>query len=342
MPDTIQRLDFIVFDLVPTLSLPFYLAYIVLLFGSDAAIFLSAIYLLLLCISVFNMALVFDLFNRSVGTFGWKLALIFPFYQGVYLTCARFFSYSSEIILASSRHDDFVPPRVLPRTVRGSDSGGGQMNVILARLDPHIPDPIESRRRAAGRIVRTAYATIVFGVLAFFVVYFGRPILYLGGPGTVSSPRYVVSLPYIVQVNRITVLRGATVKAGEEIGQVRSPQQDDIVATYMRALADVAGRRAELRVKARVARESLEAARSHLRLAEEAVERIAASSAASPNYRIDMSRERALANKAVVSQEAEAAEATTQLAALDEFSRQLGDRLEKVESSFADGGSLRR
>ncbi len=211
------------------------------------------------------------------------------------------------------------------------------MTVTLTRLDPHIPDPIESRRRAAGRAVRAAYATVVFGVLAFFVIYFGRPILYLGGPGNVSSPRYVVSLPYTVQVNRITILRGARVTAGEEIGKVRSPQQDEIVATYMRALADVAGRRAELRVKARVARDSLDAARSHLQLAEEAVERIANSSAASLNYRIDMSRERALANKAVVSQEAEAAEAGTQLAVLDEFSRQLGDRLEKVESSFADG-----
>jgi hypothetical protein len=33
LPDTLQRLDFIVFDLVPTLTLPFYLAYVVLLFG---------------------------------------------------------------------------------------------------------------------------------------------------------------------------------------------------------------------------------------------------------------------------------------------------------------------
>ena len=47
------------------------------------------------------------------------------------------------------------------------------MNVMLNRLDPHLPDPVESRRRAAGRLVRIAYATVVFGVLAFFVVYFG-------------------------------------------------------------------------------------------------------------------------------------------------------------------------
>ena len=97
---------------LPTLAMPFYLMYVVLLFGADAALFLSAIYLLLLWISILNMAVVFAMFNRSVGLFGLGAWLIFPFYQGVYLKCARFFSYSSEILFATSRHDDFVPPRV--------------------------------------------------------------------------------------------------------------------------------------------------------------------------------------------------------------------------------------
>ena len=112
LPDTLQRLDFIIFDLVPTLSLPFYLAYVVLWFGADAASFLAAIYFLLLWLSIFNMALAFAMFNRSVGFFGLGAALIFPLYQGVYLKFARFFAYSSEIIFATSRYDDFVPPRV--------------------------------------------------------------------------------------------------------------------------------------------------------------------------------------------------------------------------------------
>ena len=83
LPDTLQRLDFIVFDLIPTLSLPFYLIYVVLLFGENAIVFLAAIYVLLLWISVFNMALAFVMFNRSIGFFGVGAALIFPFYQGV-------------------------------------------------------------------------------------------------------------------------------------------------------------------------------------------------------------------------------------------------------------------
>jgi len=112
LPDTLQRLDFVIFDLVPTLGLPFYLFYIVLLMGDQAVLFLAAIYVLLFWISIFNMALAFALFNRSVGLFGLGATLIFPLYQGVYLKCARFFSYSSEILFATSRYDDFVPPRV--------------------------------------------------------------------------------------------------------------------------------------------------------------------------------------------------------------------------------------
>jgi cellulose synthase/poly-beta-1,6-N-acetylglucosamine synthase-like glycosyltransferase len=113
LSDTFQRLDFIAFDLVPTLSLPLYLVYLVLLFGAtNAALFLAGVYLVLFWISMFNMALAFVMFNRSLGLFALGTSLIFPLYQGVYMKCARFFSYSSEIIFATSRHDDFVPPRV--------------------------------------------------------------------------------------------------------------------------------------------------------------------------------------------------------------------------------------
>jgi HlyD family secretion protein len=102
------------------------------------------------------------------------------------------------------------------------------MNVTINRLDPNVPDPVESRRRAAGRLVRFAYAIIVFGVLAFFVVYFGAPFVFLSGPGTVSAPRHIVSLPYTVQVSQMKLVPGATVKAGEEIAEVLSPEQDSI------------------------------------------------------------------------------------------------------------------
>jgi multidrug resistance efflux pump len=213
------------------------------------------------------------------------------------------------------------------------------MNVVIHRLDPNLPDPVESRRRAAGRLVRITYATVVFGVLAFFVIYFGRPLVYLGGPGTVSSHRHVISVPYVVQVNQINVAPGAVVKAGDEIARVRSPEHDGIVASYMRSLTDVTGRLADLRIKARVARDSLEAARAYLTLSQEAVDRIEASSSGTLTFRVELYRERAAARKAVVAHEAEAAEAVVQLASLDEMRIEIRERIDKVEAGFA-GGSV--
>src|SRR5271165_4225586 len=203
------------------------------------------------------------------------------------------------------------------------------MNVTINRLDPNVPDPVESRRRAAGRFVRFAYAVIVFGVLGFFIVYFGAPFVFLSGPGTVTSRRHVVSLPYTVQVTQMKLVPGATVETGEEIAQVLSPEQDSIVATYMRALADIAGRTAELRIKARVAKDSLQAARSYMQVTEEAVQTINGMTAATVTFRMEVLRARAQAQQAVVSQEAEVAESSIQLASLDEFIKQLRGRLDE-------------
>jgi len=185
--------------------------------------------------------------------------------------------------------------------------------------------------------VRIAYATAVFGVLGFFVVYFGAPFVFLRGPGTVSASRHFVSLPYTVQVTKMNIEAGATIKAGEEIAEVISPDQDRIVATYMQALADITGRTAELRIKARVAQESLETARSYLRVTEEAAQRLDTMSAATVTFRMEVLRERAQARKAVVSQEAEVAESNIQLASLDEFIKQIRGRLDEVEQHFSKG-----
>jgi multidrug resistance efflux pump len=214
------------------------------------------------------------------------------------------------------------------------------MNITINRLDPNVPDPVESRRRAAGRFVRIAYAVIVFGVVGFFIVYFGAPFVYLSGPGTVTSLRYVVSLPYTVQVSHMNLVQGATVKAGDEIAQVLSPEQDSIVATYMRALADINGRTAELRIKARVAQENLEAARSYELVTQEAVERLGAMSAATVTFRMEVAREYANARKAVVTLEAEVDESNKQLVSLDKFIDQLQGRLDEVEQHFSRGRVL--
>jgi HlyD family secretion protein len=214
------------------------------------------------------------------------------------------------------------------------------MNVTINRLDPNVPDPVESRRRAAGRLVRIAYATVVFGVLAFFIFYFSAPFIYLSGPGTVTAPRHVISLPYTVQVTKMNLVPGATVKAGDEIAEVLSPEQDSIVATYMRALADINGRTAELRIKARVAEDVLEAAGKYELVTQEAVERLGTMTAATVTFRMEVLREYASARKAVVSAKAEVSESTIQLASLDEFIKRLQGHLDDVQRHFSQGRVL--
>jgi multidrug resistance efflux pump len=149
----------------------------------------------------------------------------------------------------------------------------------------------------------------------------------------------MVSLPYTVQVKQMSVTRGSRVYAGEEIGQVWSPQQDDVVATYLRALAEVSGRSAELRINAKAAADSMEAARAYLRVTEEATNHLDTSTTASLTFRIQMLKERALAFKTVVVQEAEVNESAVQLASLDESESQIRRHLDELEKNF-DGGKI--
>jgi multidrug resistance efflux pump len=212
------------------------------------------------------------------------------------------------------------------------------MTIALNRLDPSLPDPIESRRRAAGRLVRTVYGTCILGLIAILVVWLGAPLVFLAGEGIVSARRQVVSLPITVQVMETRVAPGDAVGAGTEIARVRSPQHDGIIAGHLRALAEIAGREAELRIRARVAQESLEAARIYLGFAEEAVTRVEATAgAASIAFRLDLLKERAQARKALVSHEAEASEATTQITVLGALHQQIQERFDAAERNFADG-----
>lgn len=214
------------------------------------------------------------------------------------------------------------------------------MDIGLNRLHPDVPDPIESRRRAAGRFVRIVYGACIFGLLAVVIVYFGAPLVFLGGPGIVSAPRQEVSLPYIVQVTQGSVAPGNKVTAGDEIARVRSPQNDEIVASYMRALTDLAGREAELRIRIRVAQDSVAAARAYLQITEEAVKHLEAAAPAaklSTQYQMDVFSAHADALKTVASQQAEAAEGSVQLESLATVRQQLQQHLDQTEREFADG-----
>ena len=302
LPDTLQRLDFILFDLIPTLSTPFYLVYLVLLFGAaDALLFLGAIYFLLLWISIFNMALAFIMFNRSIGFFGLAASLIFPFYQGVFLKCGRFFAYSAEIISATSRRDDFVPPRVLPCAPGDSDLRNRRDECHDQPSRSTCSHPVENRRRAAGRFVRIAYAAIVYGVIGFFVAYFGAPFVFLSGPGTVSSASLCnfASLCGTGQRDEACARRHGQGRRGDRTGALAGARQ------HRRNLyACNGGHRwphGGIAHQGAGREKILEAVRCYLHVTEEAVQRLDTMTAATVTFRMEVLREHASARKSVIS-----------------------------------------
>src|SRR5262249_5033057 len=105
----------------------------------------------------------------------------------------------------------------------------------------------------------------------------------------------------------------------------------------LRALAEIASRSAELRIKMRVAQESLAAARNYQRETREAARLIDTISTASTSFRLEVMRERAAADRNVGTQETEITEATAQLAMLDGLAEKVQAHLTDSETAFAGG-----
>ena len=217
------------------------------------------------------------------------------------------------------------------------------MNREIHRLDSNVPDPVESRRAGAGRLVRFIYAALVFGILGFFVIRFGAPLVLLNGPGVVTAQLSAISSPYLVQVKRMEVRPGARVEAGTLIATVSSPQVDQTSSDLLRALAEVTGSEVELRVKERVARDSIEAARTRSRMADNTLQRLEKATSGDAfglMYRTDVYRERAIAMQSLLQLEAEADEAAAQLERLKAVREEIRGRYDEVKRDFDNGRIL--
>ena len=110
--DSLQRLDFLIFDFFPTLFFPFYLTYVLASFGADALSFLLGVYIYLLGLCVVQILVVIMTARVRLSWFDVLVLPVLPFYQGFMMRCVRFYAFVSEIYFNCSRRDDFVPPRV--------------------------------------------------------------------------------------------------------------------------------------------------------------------------------------------------------------------------------------
>lgn len=117
---TLERLDFLLFDLAATLVFPFYILHVALRFGEAFTPLMAGVLLLLSGIATANLLLV-HLALRRLPTLP-ELAVIpaFALYQGIVLRFLRFFAFSDELLFAGSHRDAFVPPRIR-RALYGRD-----------------------------------------------------------------------------------------------------------------------------------------------------------------------------------------------------------------------------
>ena len=110
--DTMQRLDFMIFDLFPSLMFPLYLLYIMAIFGPNTLAYLLGIYLVVLPLALLNIGIVLIKTRHRLTMFDAASTLLFPLYQAILMKLVRFVAFSTELIYPMKR-DSYVPPRVL-------------------------------------------------------------------------------------------------------------------------------------------------------------------------------------------------------------------------------------
>jgi cellulose synthase/poly-beta-1,6-N-acetylglucosamine synthase-like glycosyltransferase len=108
----LQRFDFLIFTLAPTLLMPVYLACCIMFLGSETWALLGLIYIVLVFLDFINVALASLIAPRGLRMFNLLLMPIFTFYQGFVMKAVRLAAFSEEILWRASDSDDYVPPRV--------------------------------------------------------------------------------------------------------------------------------------------------------------------------------------------------------------------------------------
>ena len=110
--DVLQRLDFMIFELFPTLFFPIYCIYVLHYFGPDAAAFFIGIYLYLLALYLVNLAVVMVTLRAKITWFDGLALFGLPFYQGIIMKMVRLYAFVTEMLFHASHRDDFVPARI--------------------------------------------------------------------------------------------------------------------------------------------------------------------------------------------------------------------------------------
>ena len=207
------------------------------------------------------------------------------------------------------------------------------------RLNLYIPDPVESRRSASGRAVRFIYGTGIIILGLFLLWHFGKPLIFLEGPGKVTARSIFISAPYIVTVTRMSAGPGSRVVKGDEIGRLKSLQVEQYITDLLKLTVEQNNKEAEYKIRLAFAKATRKYSQKRLDVAKEFVARLEGGprAATSVQYKADVYRERASANLVVAQSEVEADDVRNQLNKLIENGKLIAKQLENIRRDYNDG-----
>lgn len=211
----------------------------------------------------------------------------------------------------------------------------------MTGMSEQLPDSVSSRRSRAGRVLRFLYSSIVIGLGLFLGWQLVKPMIFTQSSGAVVAPYYVVSTPFVARITELTVKPGDRVQKDQVVAVVRSPEIDSLRANLLSAVAEQINKEADLRIRLRVAKSSLEPARNRVAAADECADMVKLH----PNdvttvFRGQVLRECAQAAAELAQIEAIIEEAYEQIEAVRQARERIQELQDFVDRAFNDGKQL--
>jgi cellulose synthase/poly-beta-1,6-N-acetylglucosamine synthase-like glycosyltransferase len=109
---SLMKIDYVLSDFIPSITFPFYLAWLFYILGPTAVMVLVGIYFVLLPLYMTIYGLCVLISRQDFDLLDLCSIFLMPFYTGVLLKLFRFYSYSEEILFSASFNDTYIPWRV--------------------------------------------------------------------------------------------------------------------------------------------------------------------------------------------------------------------------------------
>jgi len=118
--ETWEQVDFVLFNLLVTISFPLYLGWLFYFYGSYAWTILIAVGMVYVALDLMAFVLANMLSRRRTpsDTLGlWPYAITFGLFNGYFMRFVRLWAYLEEFVFRKSYRDSYVPQRILDTAI---------------------------------------------------------------------------------------------------------------------------------------------------------------------------------------------------------------------------------